>query len=174
MWFGCLFKLQLGNLHRNIWCWGERVRQERKQNPVFSTQYFYVTHTLKVDMGHLGEYLHLRSFFVYKCHYRWKDSPGTVGDQSIAKPSVMCPEKLKRAVASFCCFMKAVMAVELWTASTWGPRSNISTCPFSDQTAANDCSPRRVTWKPRSKIQSMGKHREMTSPDTEDVMDSFL
>lgn len=78
--------------------------------------------------------------------------PGTVGDQSMAKPSVMCPEKLKRLVASFCLLVKAAMAAALWTASTWGWRSNISTCPFSDHTAANDWSPRCVAWN------STGKH----------------
>lgn len=44
--------------------------------------------------------------------------PGTVGDQSMAKPSVMCPEKLKRLAASFCLLVKAAMAAALWTAST--------------------------------------------------------
>lgn len=67
--------------------------------------------------------------------------PGTLGDQSTAKPSVMCPEKLKSAAASFCCLMNAAIAAELWTASNWDRRSKISTCPLSDHTAANDCSP---------------------------------
>lgn len=73
--------------------------------------------------------------------------PGTVGDQSMAKPSVMCPEKLKRLVASFCLLVKAAMAAALWMASIWGRRSNISTCPFSDHTAASDWSPCCAVWK---------------------------
>lgn len=77
--------------------------------------------------------------------------PGTLGDQSMAKPSVMWPEKLNKGVASLCCLMNAAMAVELWTASSCGRRSKISTWPFSHQTAANDCSPFWVTWITKKK-----------------------
>lgn len=79
--------------------------------------------------------------------------PGTLGDQSMAKPSVMWPEKLNKGLASLFCLINAAMAVELWTASSCGRRSKISTWPFSHQTATNDCSPFWVTWGTKTKTK---------------------